>query len=102
MADPHLDPEPRTSVEKVGELIAGGNGMQPSDPQGAQMLALFKSAAPMITRFIPQDPDELDATLLGLASMALRLRSDDAAPPPPLEQLLAAPLEGEAEEVPAP
>lgn len=91
------------SREKLEALISGTAGADEvaGDPEMGQLLGVMRMAAPVAMRFLPSDPDELDAMLITGASLALRLRSDDADPPESLLALIGETelLDGEAEEV---
>jgi hypothetical protein len=96
--------EPRTSVEKLHDLIAEAKSAKPTDEQTARLRQAFSSLLPMILRFapIPEDPAELDKLLLVGARVCLRLRSDDAEQPASIAELVEPEpaIEGEATEVP--
>lgn len=70
----------RSSVVKLYAFIAGAQGAPPETEEDAQRHALLTMVAPMASRFIPDDPDELDQMLLTLAHWSLSMRSDSAAP----------------------
>lgn len=80
----------RTSVEKLREIITELRGAAPDGESGArirQALGMMPTLLRMLP--IPDDPKQLDGMLLIGARVALRLRSDDAEPPPSLEELTA-------------
>ena len=77
------------SQEKLQQLMRGAYDVAPSDEGTARMVQMLQVSGPMIGQFLPDTAAELDETLLGVAAMCLRLRSDGAATPFSIEELLA-------------
>ena len=82
------------SVEKVRALLQELRTAAPEDEEDAGKLAMLQAIAPVAVGYLPDTPDELDTMLAKGAQWALSLRSDDA---PPLEP--AQELEASADEV---
>jgi hypothetical protein len=86
--------QPRTSVEKVLDLLEEINNATPEEL--AQLLpgglppGLVKMALAAVVQSIPDDPAKLDAQLHGIATRLLMLRSDDAPESATHAQLAAA------------
>lgn len=96
--------QPRTSVEKVLDLLEEINNATPDEL--AQLLpgglppGLVKMALAAVVQSIPEDPARLDAQLHGIATRLLLLRSDGAVAPvltPATPAELAAPIPAEHE-----
>lgn len=96
-------PAPRSSAQKIEDVLEQLRSTPPDSEQSARMLQVLGMVLPMVRRIgaIPDDPAELDEMLLKGATVALRLRSDWAALPASIDELLNPEpvIEAEAEEI---
>jgi hypothetical protein len=79
---------PRSSHDKLGELLERMMTEDPGNEEMAQLQAMLRMAGPMVSRFVPANHRELDTWLLVGARMMLYLRSDDALPQVDVDQVL--------------
>lgn len=66
------------STEKVARMRERLTSARPEDSESVQFLQAVASFAPLLTRFLPDDPEELDRYLAVVAEGALSCRSDEA------------------------
>lgn len=69
-----------TSHEKILAARDRLLALAPEDEKTAQQLQLLGMIVPLIQRFLPDDPAELDSYLATIAAGALSCRSDGAEP----------------------
>jgi hypothetical protein len=75
-----VDAEPVPSTVKVETYLRGEDEAPPASEEVARGRQMLRAAMPLVRRFIPTDPRELDHLLLAYACKLLSLRSDDAEP----------------------
>jgi len=66
------------STEKVARMRSHLTSARPDDEDSARFLQTISSFAPLLSRFLPDDPEELDRYLAVVAQGALSCRSDEA------------------------
>jgi hypothetical protein len=88
---------PRTSVEKLDDLLGELAGATGEDAGQRLLITTFRPMLPLLRTmgYIPTDPDELDRLLLIGARMALGLRSDQSWQPETMNDLFLGPDEGQ-------
>jgi hypothetical protein len=88
---------PRSSVEKLEDLLDQVTGASSDDAGQRLLLSTFRPLIPLLRQlgYIPSDPDELDRLLLIGARMALGLRSDTAWQPETINDLFLGPETGQ-------
>jgi hypothetical protein len=84
---------PRSSVEKLEDLLAQLGDAKADDQGQRLLLTTFRPLVPLLRSmgYIPSDPAELDHVLLVGARLALGLRSDSAWQPETIDDLFLGP-----------
>lgn len=77
----------QTSVEKLSEAMQDLVHAEPADAETAGMLAMLGGLLPLLRKYLPQDPADLDELLMLGAKWALDLRSDAAWQPENLDDI---------------
>jgi hypothetical protein len=80
--------EPRSSIDKIEQLLAIVPHVVPDSEEDARLMQVAQAVLPHVQRFMPQDPERLDAILLAVAQHCLLARSDGAYVPATIAELL--------------
>lgn len=72
---------PRTSVQKVQDLIPQLRTAKPRDDSEAALLAVAPMVLPHVLALLPSDPEDLDRELQKVATFILTLHSDPGSHP---------------------